>query len=262
MTTSHATGSPSWFELATTDQSGAEAFYAAMFGWTVQRNPMGEAGHYTMFQLDGRDVAAAYTMMAEQLERGAPPHWGAYFRVDDADAVAAKAAASGGSVLMPPFEVKDYLRMAVCADGENAVFSLHQPRQHTGVGAVRENNAICWVELATRDIARAEAFYTGLFGWSMSDHQASPPGNYRIFGNADGAMLGGLLRMTEEWGPMPSHWSIYIQVEDVDATVEKAQSLGGKLCFPAFDAPGVGRLARIDDPAGAGFYVIKFIEGV
>ena len=59
---------------------------------------------------------------------------------------------------------------------------------------------------------------------------------------------------------MPSHWSIYIQVEDVDATVEKAQALGGKLCFPAFDAPGVGRIARIDDPAGAGFYVIRFVE--
>ena len=68
--------------------------------------------------------------------------------------------------------------------------------------------------------------------------------------------------MTEEWGDMSSHWSIYIQVEDVDATVEKAQSLGGKLCFPAFDAPSVGRIARINDAAGAGFYVIKFVEGI
>jgi uncharacterized protein len=261
MAMTHAAGSPSWFELATTDQSEGEAFYAALFGWTVQRNPMGDGSHYTMFQLDGRDVAAAYTMMAEQRERGVPPHWGVYFKIDDADAVAAKAAMSGGSVLMSPFEVKDYLRMAVCADAENAVFSLQQPRQHAGVSAVRENNAICWVELATRDLARAETFYTGLFGWSMSDHHASPPGGYRIFGNGDG-MLGGLLWMTEEWGQMPSHWSIYIQVEDVDAIVEKAQSLGGKLCFPAFDAPGVGRLARIDDPAGAGFYIIRFVEGV
>jgi hypothetical protein len=82
-----------------------------------------------------------------------------------------------------------------------------------------------------------------------------------MFGNDDG-MLGGLLRMTEAWGEMPSHWSIYIQVEDVDAIVDRAQALGGSLCFPAFDAPGVGRLARIDDPSGAGFYVIRYVEGV
>ena len=261
MTKTHAVGSPSWFELATTDQSGAETFYSALFGWTVQRTEMGDGSHYTVFQLGGRDVAAAYTLMPDQVTQGVPPNWGVYFRVDDADAVAAKAAASGGHVLMPAFEVMEYLRMAVCADPENAVFSLQQPRQHAGVGAVRENSAVCWVELATRDLARAEAFYTGLFGWDMSEHHASPPGGYRIFGNGDG-MLGGLLRMTEEWGEMPSHWSIYIQVEDVDATVEKAQSLGGKLCFPAFDAPSVGRIARINDAAGAGFYVIKFVEGI
>jgi predicted enzyme related to lactoylglutathione lyase len=258
MTMTHAVGSPSWFELATSDQTGAEAFYAALFGWTVQRNPMGEGSHYTMFQLGGRDVAAAYTLMPDQ---AAPPKWDVYFKVDDIDAIAAKAATSGGSLLMPPFEVEDYLRMAVCADAENAAFSLHQPRQHAGAGAIRENNAICWVELATRDLARAEAFYTGLFGWNMSEHHASPPSGYRLFGNGDG-MLGGLLRMTEEWGEMLSHWSIYIQVEDVDAIVAHAETLGGKLCFPAFDAPGVGRLARIEDPAGAGFYVIKFVDAI
>ena len=259
MTVQHATGSPSWFELATTDQTGAEAFYGGLFGWTAQRNPMDDGSLYTMLQLGGRDVAAAYTMMAEQAAQGMPPNWGVYFKVDDADAIAAKASASGGQVHMPPFEVFEYLRMAVCADPEGAVFSLHQPRKHAGVAAIREPNAVCWTELATRDMARAEAFYTGLFGWNMSEHHASPPGGYRIFGNGDG-MLGGLLQMTEEWGEMPSHWSIYIQVEDVDATVEKAQALGGKLCFPAFDAPGVGRIARIDDPAGAGFYVIRFVE--
>ncbi len=258
MNKQHTSGSPSWFELATTDQAGAEAFYAALFGWTVEHNPMGDGSVYTMFQLGGRDVAAAYTMMAEQREQGVPSNWGVYFKVDDADAIAAKAGATGGQVHAPPFEVFDYLRMAVCADPEGAVFSLHQPRTHSGVVAIREPNAVCWAELATRDIAKAEAFYAGLFGWQLQDHQSSPSA-YRMFSNSDG-MLGGLLQMTSEWGDMPSHWSIYIQVEDVDATVAKATSIGGKPCFPAFDAPGVGRIARIDDPAGAGFYVIKFAE--
>jgi uncharacterized protein len=261
MSRQHASGSPNWFELATTDQDGAEAFYGALFGWTAQRNPMDDGSLYTLFHLGGREVAAVYTMMPEQRAQGVPPNWGVYFKVDDADAVAARAAASGGAVLAPPFEVADMLRMAVCADPEQAAFSLFQPRTHHGVAAIRETNAVCWAELATRDLARAETFYTGLFGWTMQEHHASPPGGYRMFGNADG-MLGGLLRMTEEWGDMSSHWSIYLQVEDVDTTVEKALALGGKLCFPVFDAPSVGRIARIDDPSGAGFYVIRFVEDI
>ncbi len=257
MTTQHAPGSPSWFELATTDQAAAERFYAALFGWTVERHAMEGDQYYSVFQLDGRDVAAAWTLMPEQLAQGMPSNWGVYFRVDDADAITARVAPAGGQVHAEPFEVMEHLRMAICADPEGAVFSLHQPRAHAGVGAIREENAICWAELATRDIARAEAFYGGLFDWSFQDHAASP-GAYRIFANADG-MLGGLLGMTPEWGEMPSHWSIYIQVRDVDATVERALAAGGTLCFPAFDAPGVGRIARIDDPAGAGFYVITFV---
>lgn len=256
MTTQHAPGSPSWFELATTDQAAAERFYAALFGWTVERHAMEGDQYYSVFQLDGRDVAAAWTLMPEQLAQGMPSNWGVYFRVDDADAIAARVAPAGGQVHAEPFEVMEHLRMAICTDPEGAVFSLHQPRTHAGVGAIREENAICWAELATRDIARAEAFYGGLFDWSFQDHAASP-GAYRIFANADG-LLGGLLGMTPEWGEMPSHWSIYIQVRDVDATVERALAAGGTLCFPAFDAPGVGRIARIDDPAGAGFYVITF----
>jgi len=65
------------------------------------------------------------------------------------------------------------------------------------------------------------------------------------------------MAMTPEWGEMPSHWSLYIPVPDVDACLARAVELGGKVCVPAFDVPGVGRIARLDDPAGAGVYVIK-----
>lgn len=258
--TSHAHGSPCWFELGTTDQARAEAFYAAVFGWDAEHHPMPDGSVYTLFRIGGREVAAAYTLMPEQTAQGVPPNWGVYFKADDADATTAAAAAAGAQVLSPPMDIQDMLRMAVLADPEGAAFMLDQPRAHPGVAAIREPNAVCWVELATRDIVAAERFYTGLFGWSMQDHAASPVA-YRMFGNGDG-QLGGLLQMTAEWGEMPAHWSLYFQVEDVDAAVATALERGGALQFPAFDAPGVGRIARIDDPSGAGFYVIRFVDGI
>lgn len=255
-TATHAPGSPSWFELATTDQAGAERFYGELLGWTLDMTPMPDGSHYTIFRLDGREVAAGYTMMPEQREQGVPPHWGVYFRTDDVDAAVARATARGGAVAVEAYEVMEHLRMAVLSDPEGATFSLHQPRAHGGVGAIRQPHAVTWVELATRDLARAEAFYQDVLGWTLQDHAAAPAGSYRIFSSDDG-QVGGLLKMDADWGDMPSHWSIYLQVEDVDATVERAAALGGKCVVSAFDAPGVGRIARINDPAGAGFYVIQ-----
>ena len=55
---------------------------------------------------------------------------------------------------------------------------------------------------------------------------------------------------------VPPHWNIYFGVEDVDATVAKAEGLGGTPAVPAMDVPGVGRMAMVTDPQGAGFWVM------
>lgn len=56
---------------------------------------------------------------------------------------------------------------------------------------------------------------------------------------------------------MSARWSMYVLVDDVDACLQRTKELGGSVCVPAFDVPGVGRIARIDDPTGAGVYVIR-----
>ncbi|WP_414731593.1 VOC family protein [Williamsia sp.] len=49
---------------------------------------------------------------------------------------------------------------------------------------------------------------------------------------------------------VPSHWSVYIGVEDSDATAAKAAELGGIVVQGPEDTP-YGRLATINDPWGA-----------
>lgn len=256
----HAPGAPCWFELATDNQPAAEAFYSALFGWTVERTPMPAGSAYLTFKLAGRDVAGSYPLVpgaAPGPDGNGTSHWGVHFRVADCNAVTARAVALGGRMLAAPFELMEHVRMAVCADPEGAVFSLAQQRAHPGVDAIGVDNAVCWAELATRDIARAEAYYQRLFGWRMQAHPASPAG-YRVFVDQQ-RMLGGLLQMTPDWGKCAPHWSIYLQVADVDACAARALRLGGSIAFPPIDAPGVGRIARVCDPGGAAFYLIRFI---
>src|SRR3546814_10259882 len=75
-------GKCNWNELATTDQEGAHAFYAAVFGWTFpDRMPMGEMGDYVFVVAAGTPIGA--TMTASQ--PGQPTGWQFYFRTPDID---------------------------------------------------------------------------------------------------------------------------------------------------------------------------------
>jgi hypothetical protein len=51
---------------------------------------------------------------------------------------------------------------------------------------------------------------------------------------------------------VPESWMSYLAVDDVDARVKKAQSAGATLMRPIFDIPGVGRIAILKEPGGAG----------
>ena len=51
--------------------------------------------------------------------------------------------------------------------------------------------------------------------------------------------------------------SAAVNQKGINAAIEKcSRDGGGKVVVPAFDVPSVGRIARLEDPSGAGFYVM------
>jgi len=54
----------------------------------------------------------------------------------------------------------------------------------------------------------------------------------------------------------PPHWSTTFASADTDETVSRAKELGGTALMEPFDLPGIGRVAVIQDPAGAVFQVM------
>jgi predicted enzyme related to lactoylglutathione lyase len=54
---------------------------------------------------------------------------------------------------------------------------------------------------------------------------------------------------------VPSNWQVYFAVEDADATVAQALSLGATVIHPPEDTP-FGRLATLSDPTGAMFKIV------
>jgi predicted enzyme related to lactoylglutathione lyase len=247
-------GSFCWPELTTTDQKGGVAFYRALFGWDSVDRPLGPGEVYTMFQLRGREVAAASGMRPEERQGGVPTHWNSYVSVESADAAATRAQELGGAVVLPPFDVFDAGRMAVFQDPTGAFISVWQPRKHVGARVLNEPGALCWTELITHDPMAAETFYTSLFGWTMKTTDMGGGNQYTEVGNR-GSMIGGIMKARPEWGAMPSRWTPYFAVVNCDQAASRATGLGGQLYVPPTDIPNVGRFATVADPQGGTFAI-------
>jgi hypothetical protein len=247
----HPTGAFCWIELSTTDQNAAKSFYSSLFGWASQDFPMGPNDFYTMFQLEGRDTGAAYTMRPEQRSQGVPPHWMIYIAVEGADDAAGRVAQLGGKLLAPPCDVYDVGRMAVVQDPTGAVFALWQPKSHTGTGIAGVPGTLCWADLVTTDPARTKEFYTGLFGWRIVKGENDPSGYLHI---ANGEKFIGGIPPANFLGPnVPPHWLLYFLVSNCDETAAKAQELGAKTHLAPMTMEKVGRMAILADPQGAVF---------
>ncbi len=129
--------------------------------------------------------------------------------------------------------------------------------------ATPKTGDFCWVELCSPDIAKSLDFYKPLFQWQENAHDMGDQGTYYMLSVGD-KDFGGAFQLTDELkkqGAMPC-WASYVAVDDVDATTEKAKSLGGNLLNGPFDIGEYGRMAVLQDPTGAVFCLWKSFEGM
>jgi predicted enzyme related to lactoylglutathione lyase len=252
----HTPGSFCWFELATTDQAAAKTFYEALFSWTPQDTPMGPTESYTIFRIKDRQVAAAYTMRAEQRAQGVPPNWMPYVLVKSADEWTERAKALGAKIVMAPMDVMDAGRMSILADPTGAVFALWQTKANPGTGLTGEHGTAVWADLNTSDPAKAAKFYTDLFGWQIvggKDMRPAGPGDYAHIVNGKD-FIGGIPPGASRG---PSCWLIYFDVANASATIGQATKHGGRVVAPLTEMEGIRRFAVLNDGQGATFAIVQ-----
>jgi len=106
-------------------------------------------------------------------------------------------------------------------------------------------NPFVHVELMTSDVAKAKAFYTGLFDWQLEE---IPEMEYTLIKVGEGTG-GGMMKTVQP--DSPSYWMAYVMVDDAAASTEKARSLGATICKEVTEIPGVGWFSVLTDPTGA-----------
>ena len=114
------------------------------------------------------------------------------------------------------------------------------------------NGLFAWADVAQADPAAGAGFYGAVFGWEAAQGSPDESMPYWMF-TKDGKLtagMGGLSPDQLEAG-QPPVWSSYINVDDIDDTVARAEELGATIIMPAMQIFGSGKMAFIQDPQGA-----------
>jgi uncharacterized protein len=116
-----------------------------------------------------------------------------------------------------------------------------------------------WYELLTTDMAAARSFYGSVLGWTARD-AATSKFAYSVF-NAGDAPVCGLMELSLEGRKMGAtpRWVGYVDVDNLDLTVDRLRQLGGAVYVPPTKT-NIGRIAIVADPQKATFALAQGLK--
>jgi hypothetical protein len=114
------------------------------------------------------------------------------------------------------------------------------------------SHPIVHIEFSAQDREAASQFYSDLFGWKVEQF---PEMNYATF-EAEGGPGGGFNPVSDT-NPAGTVM-VYVGTGDIDASLARAESLGGVIVQPKTEIPGYGWFGFFQDPTGntVGLYTV------
>lgn len=106
---------------------------------------------------------------------------------------------------------------------------------------------ITHIEFPADDTGRAQAFYSGLFGWEFQSLEGFD--GYYLFSAGSIEQSGGAIGQRGE--STGEKLRIYVTVDSIDDALVKVPGLGGTVVTPKTDIPGQGWYAVVNDSEGS-----------
>ena len=103
-------------------------------------------------------------------------------------------------------------------------------------------NPVVHFEIKVKNVEAGQEFYRKLFDWEIN---ADNPMNYGLVDTQAGGINGGVT--TDSSAPQVM---LYVAVKDLQASLDRAESLGGKTVVPPTEIPGVVTFATMSDLEG------------
>jgi hypothetical protein len=145
-----------------------------------------------------------------------------------------------------------------CALARGADFQL--PALNSPASDEHHAGKMVWADLTTPDLAAAEKFYGGLFGWTFQRIGAGEV-NYAV-AMLDGRPIGGMVEKPIPAGQhQQSAWLTFLATNNIDDGKKVAVSHGAKVLADVKSYPMRGRQCVLSDPEGAVFALLASSSG-
>jgi predicted enzyme related to lactoylglutathione lyase len=236
-----------WFELVGPEREQTAKFYAELFGWHTESLP--EFEYVLVDTHAGRGINGGF---------GASPDGRAsvsfYVQCTDLQGALDRAASLGGRTIVPVTETM-MVTFAQFADPAGNAIGLVAPSEQGGDVSAGDGVPVDWFEVSAPDPRALWDFYRELFGWDI--HEGGTDeflyGEVHPAEGEDG--IGGGIGSSPDGQP---HVTLYAQVSELQACLDRAQTLGGSTVMPPTEISDLS-FAMLADPQGStfGLYVPK-----
>jgi uncharacterized protein len=112
-------------------------------------------------------------------------------------------------------------------------------------------NPVVHFEITHKDADQLRTFYERVFDWKID---GSNPMNYAVIDTGEG-IGGGIGQAPDE--SYPGHVTFYVQVADVEASLQQIEQLGGKRVMGPEEMEGGPTVALFNDPSGNMIGLVK-----
>lgn len=250
-------GELTWTDLSARDLDAQTRFYEALFGW-IHNDVLFGGRVYRLFSINGHVVGGASEMPTQAAEQGTPSVWNTYVAVDDVDTEALLAARLGGKVVVPPTDVPRG-RMAGIEDPTGAVLYLWASSTPDDSEVYETPGTLAWANLETHDPAMAAQFFGRLMDCDVQalNEGSMPQWQISVNGHTEGSITS---MPAIEQPDASAHWLDYFGTADLDASLEKAKSLGGTVLAEPLEVAGTVSFAVLEDPEGAKFALMQSLQ--
>jgi uncharacterized protein len=225
------------FEIGAAEDQPLVKFYGELVGWGLQWVVDG----YTLVDTRG---GTGINGGIGRSQSGDP--WATFYvEVEDLQAALDRAEGLGGRTVWPVTELPG-MAFAMFHDPDGLLVGLQRGGAMEMVSrgpSEGDGAAVDWFEVLGADAARSQAFYAELFGWTVSQGAYGQVGPGAGIGGGIGA--GG-----------PDRWAtVYASVGDVEATLARAEALGGSRVYGPKPVDDHTETGAFRDPAGNVFGV-------
>ena len=114
-----------------------------------------------------------------------------------------------------------------------------------------EPGSIGWTDLTVDDAELIRDFYSSVVGWSTSPVNMGDYADFNMNEPGTDTPVAGVCHARGSNADLPPVWLMYVNVVDLDHSMEQCEALGGEVISGPKAMGSTGRYCVIKDPAGA-----------